>query len=389
MLNGSLPGGTIVGGVEKWVDELAKCLAMEGNEVHIMGFNSLNNPINFRRGGIRYHPEPKKYFGDIFLLAKCISKQIIDLHKQYKFDLIHGHVGDQMFGAILAKESVNIPIVTTVHAVLDEYLCSQREIAMILPKRFLRTLPRAVTHVASVFVREYFAYRYSDILVFVSHYSLRVARQLYHTNTKRAYVVYGGISAKPNIDRMSEKGSGKKRLLFVGRVEPRKGLHYLIKALPLVPEDVKVTVVGHLPKGEEYTTYLTNMITKLNVQQRMEFIGIANDEQKWKLYSLSDVLVSPSIHEALSLVILEAMSSGLPVVASNVGGIPEVVKDGYNGLLFNVRDSKGLAEKVTMLLNDSELRERMGSNARRGVYGRTWSNVAEEYMRIYQKCISG
>jgi glycosyltransferase involved in cell wall biosynthesis len=388
MLNGPLPEGTIVGGVEKWVYELAKCLTSEGNEVHIMGHNSLNSPTSFRQGDLHFHAEPSRYFGDMFLRAKCVSKHIIDLHKHCKFDLIHGHVGDQMFGAILAKRSLNIPIVTTVHAVLDEYFSSQREIAMIMPKRFLRTLPRALTHVTSVFIREFLAYRYSDILVSVSHYGLRKVKQLYNTDLRKAYVVYGGVSPRPIIGRASEKASGNKRLLFVGRVEPRKGLHYLIKALPLMSKEAKVTVVGHLPEADEYTAYLRNLITKLNVQKRVEFAGIANDEQKWKLYNLSDVFVVPSVHEALSLVVLEAMNSGLPVVASNVGGMPEVVKNGRNGLLFNARDFKSLAEKVVGLLDDNRLRERMGSNARRSVYRMTWSTVAREYMSIYDKCVS-
>jgi len=94
--------------------------------------------------------------------------------------------------------------------------------------------------------------------------------------------------------------------------------------------------------------------------------------------------VLPSIHEGLGLVILEAMSVGLPVVATNVGGIPEVVKDGYNGLLFEPRNWKDLAEKITFLLNDDEMRERMGKNAKKSVHGMTWTKTAREYTRIYE-----
>ena len=82
------------------------------------------------------------------------------------------------------------------------------------------------------------------------------------------------------------------------------------------------------------------------------------------------------------------MNAGLPVVASNVGGIPEVVKDGENGLLFEPRNWMDLAEKITSLLNDDEMLERMGKNAKRSVHGMTWTKAAKEYTKIYEKYIS-
>lgn len=155
------------------------------------------------------------------------------------------------------------------------------------------------------------------------------------------------------------------------------------------PKDAEVTIAGARSfSGGQYEAYLRNMIAKLNVQRQVKFLGSVSREEKWKLYGLSDLFVLPSIHEALGLVILEAMSIGLPVIASNVGGIPEVVKEGYNGLLFEPSNWKDLADKITLLLNDDEMRERIGKNAKKSVYGMTWAKAARKYTRIYENYCS-
>jgi glycogen(starch) synthase len=389
MLNGPLPMGEIEGGVTRWVYELATHLTQLGHEVHIMGYGDYVRPISIVWRGLQYHGVPKRYFGDNLLLGKSLSNHIVKLHKHYKYDLIHGH-GHHTFPAILTRKSLNVPVLTTIHAVeIDEFLTCHKEIQTIYGLKFFgpRRLSNALTHTTNAFIREYFTYKYSDALITVSQHSLRKLQELYHPNVK-TYVVYGGISSSEARKPLKEHSS-KRKLLFVGRIDPRKGLHYLIKALPLIPKDVEVTIAGaHSLSGGRYEDYLQNMIAKLNVQRRVKFLGSVSEEEKWKLYGISDVFVLPSVHEALGLVILEAMSVGLPVVASNLGGIPEVVKHGDNGLLFEPRNWKDLAEKITLLLNDDEMRERMGKNAKRSVHGMTWTKTAREYTRIYENYIS-
>jgi glycosyltransferase involved in cell wall biosynthesis len=391
MLNGPLPTGEIEGGVTRWVYELAIHLTQLGHEVHIMGYGDYVSPISIVQGGLQYHGVPNRYFGDNLLLGKGLSDHIVKLHKHYKYDLIHGHSGHHTFPAILTRKSLNVPVVTTIHAVdMDEFLTCHKEIQTIYGLKFFgpRRLCNALTHITSTFIREYFTYKYSDALVTVSQHSLRQLQELYNPSV-RTYVVYGGISNKFEAEKPLKGNSSKKKLLFVGRVDPRKGLHYLIRALPLMAKDVEVVIAGALSlSGRRYQAYLRNMIAKSNVQRQVKFLGSVSEEEKWKLYSLSDLFVLPSIHEALGLVILEAMSAGLPVVASNLGGIPEVVKDGENGLLFEPRNWKDLSEKTTLLLNDDEMRERLGKNAKRSVQGMTWTKVARKYESIYENYIS-
>jgi len=380
MLNGPLPMGTIHRGVTKWIHELNRHLNYLGHEAHVMGYGNFSSPISFVSDEIHYHAIPRIYF-DNFLLGKCLSNHIVKLNKRYRFDLINGHTGHYTYPAILARGSLNVPVITTIHAIdLDEFLSCHKEMKLIYGLKYFgpRRLGGTIIGISSIFAREYFAHKFSDMLISVSYYSLR----------KKTCVVQGGVAKESREKELAVGNSAKKKLLFVGGIEPRKGLHYLIRALSLTNEDVEVTIAGAGYLGRRYEAYLKNMIAKLNVQKQVKFLGIVDEKEKWKLYRSSDIFVLPSIHEALGLVILEAMSVGLPVIASNVGGIPEIVKDGFNGLLFEPRNSRDLAEKIGTLLNDSGMRERIGRNARRSVPGKTWGNMAREYTKIYESCTS-
>jgi len=389
LLNGPLPIGSMYSGIATWVRELTRHLTHLGHEAHVMGYGHFSSPISFVREGVHYHAIPKMLF-DSFLLGKCLANQVVKLHKRYKYDLINCHTGHYAYPAILAKGSLNIPVLTTIHAIdLDEYLSCHKEMRRIYGLRYFgpRRLGGAITGIASVFAREYFAHKFSDMLISVSHHSLRKLKELYHSSAKTC-VVHGGVSKESREKELTLGNSSKKKLLFVGGIEPRKGLHYLIRALFLTNKDVEVTIAGAGSLGRRYEAYLKNMIAKLNVQKQVKFLGIVDEKEKWKLYRFSDAFILPSIHEAFGLVILEAMSVGLPVIASNVGGIPEIIKDGYNGLLFEPRNPKDLAEKINTLLNDSEMRERISRNAKRSAYGKTWDNVAKKYVEIYENLIS-
>ena len=390
MLSGPLPTREIEGGVTRWVHELANQLTQLGHEVHIMGYGDYDSPKSTIQSELQYHGVSERYFGDNLLLGRSLANHIVKLQKRYKYDLINSHIGYHTFPAILTRKSLNIPVLTTIHAVaIDEFLACQKEMQMIYGLKFFgpRRLGNAPIHTASVFLKEYISYKYSDALITVSQHSFQKLQELYHPSVK-TYVVYGGIS-KFEARKPVKRTSYKKKLLFVGRIDPRKGLHYLIRALPLIPNDIEVTIAGTRSlSGGRYNDYLQNMIATLDVQRQIKFLGSVSEKEKWNLYRLSDLLVLPSIHEALGLVILEAMNAGLPVVASNVGGIPEVVKDGENGLLFEPRNWMDLAEKITSLLNDDEMLERMGKNAKRSVHGMTWTKAAKEYTKIYEKYIS-
>lgn len=153
-------------------------------------------------------------------------------------------------------------------------------------------------------------------------------------------------------------------LLEVGRLCDVKGQGELIAALPLLGhDDVSVLLAGDdIEAGGAYRKALESRAHELGVERRIRFLGYRDDVPA--LLAAADVLVLPSWVEGLPLVVLEAMAAGLPVVASAVGGTPEVVVDGETGLLVPPRDAQALARALGELLADPARRRALGEAGR-------------------------
>jgi glycosyltransferase involved in cell wall biosynthesis len=148
----------------------------------------------------------------------------------------------------------------------------------------------------------------------------------------------------------------------VGRLEPVKGLGFLLEAAALLRPrfpDLRVELAG---SGSDESR-LRSLAERLGLAGSVGFLGWQNDVNA--LHRRWQVLVQPSLHEAFGLAALEAMASGVPVVASATGGLPELVEDEQSGFLVSVGDVEALASRLGRLLEDEALRLRMGEAARR------------------------
>ena len=175
----------------------------------------------------------------------------------------------------------------------------------------------------------------------------------------------------------------KKVVLFTGKLTDKKGIDYLIRAAGKINGDVYI--VGDGPERKN----LEDLAYKLSLNN-VHFLGYMGDERTKEfkeLYYRADVFVAPSVwDEPLGLVILEAMAAKTAVIATRKGGIPLAIKNGVNGFLIRPRNSTQISEAVNKLLDNDELRERMGGNARKIVEKKfTWEIIARKYKRIYQK----
>ena len=137
---------------------------------------------------------------------------------------------------------------------------------------------------------------------------------------------------------------------------------------------------------------LEDLIAKSNLTN-VHLLGYMGNDKKEELkefYYRADVFVAPSIwDEPLGLVILEAMAAKTPVIATRKGGIPLVVKDNYNGFLIRPRNSQEIAEKCNLLLENHELRKKIGEAARKTVEKKfTWEGIANKYIRIYKRAFT-
>ncbi|MGD0821860.1 MAG: glycosyltransferase family 4 protein [Desulfomonilia bacterium] len=191
---------------------------------------------------------------------------------------------------------------------------------------------------------------------------------------------------------LPEKSRDKFIIFSLGRLVEWKGHTYLIDAISLMNE----VPLPHLLIGGEGTLYqeLTTKVQKMNLSDRVTFLGHIPGNLISKYFSLADIYVQPSIidrdgtTEGLGVTLLEAMACEKPCIGSRVGGILDIIKDGENGFLVDPADPTQLAESITILLRDERLRREMGKNARRFVENNySWDTKAKELIEIYKNLI--
>lgn len=175
------------------------------------------------------------------------------------------------------------------------------------------------------------------------------------------------------------------KILFIGRLIPRKGFQRVVRALPRVRELVQrpfeVEVVGSGAARSD----LDREAERLGVSDLIRYVGMVPYERLEKTYQFADIFVLTSLSEGMPSVILEAMSCGLPVVASDVGGNNELVAEGENGYLVRGDDIEKLAGDLARLIDDAPLRSRMGSRSRQRAVKYDWRAIMGEYDRLYKR----
>jgi len=176
-------------------------------------------------------------------------------------------------------------------------------------------------------------------------------------------------------------------LFSMGRLVLIKGYDILIKAFSRIVEEnpnLDLIIAG---RGVEERN-LKDLVVKRGLEDRVKFVGFVRGDEKILLLKGCKFFICPSRREALGVVNIEALAAGKPVVAFNVDGIPDLIKDGENGLLAKPRDSEDLASKMQMLLRDNQLLERMSRQALMMVKRYDWLEIARQYESLYEEMIS-
>jgi glycosyltransferase involved in cell wall biosynthesis len=233
-------------------------------------------------------------------------------------------------------------------------------------------------------LRRWIITRKTDRFIAVSREMLEALREAGIAPKKLALISNGIERAAPcSID----PGALRKELsaegpvvLFVGRLVKEKGLDRLLRAWAALPghEGMLLLIAGDGPLRED----LESQTRALGLFPSVRFLGHQTDVTK--LYSIAELFVLPSKTEGMSNSLLEAMAAGLPVVASNVGGNKDVIKDHESGFLVDWEDTKLCVGILLTVLSDTELRQRIGNAARRQVSAFAMDDVAERYRDLYQ-----
>ncbi len=307
----------------------------------------------------------------------CAAEFFYSLWRIAKFkpDVIHAHWSlPQGLVGVIAKGISGIPCVTTIHG-SDVFG---------LRSAFFKKLNAIV-------------FRNSDACTVNSRATARIARDV-SDNVKIRVLPMGVDTTWPkkshNVATLREKLKiNGPVILFVGRLIDWKGATYLIKAMPEILQHIqeaKAILVGSGPQKDD----LVHLAGTLAVEGQVVFIDEVPQQELLDFYAVADIFVLPSIinekgeNEGLGVVLLEAMASGLPVIGSNVGGIPDIVKDKFNGLLVEQKKPKDLAEKIIKLAGSEKLRVQMGENGRRFVRENfDWDIIAKRFIHVYDSLL--
>ncbi|SCK09382.1 glycosyltransferase family 4 protein [Vogesella sp. LIG4] len=224
--------------------------------------------------------------------------------------------------------------------------------------------------------------RLGQSIITVSEYDRQLAISKKVAKPSQLFTIHNGIESI-TFPSQSENVRPKNTLIMVARFAKPKNPKLLLEAMPLLPKNVHCILVGDGPSQSQ----CKKLTTKLNIESRIEFTGESDNIPA--LLGSASIFILLSHHEGLPLAIIEAMRSGLPVVASDVGGIPELVEDGVTGFLVpRYAKPKTVASLVLKILNDSELLEDMGKAARkRYLMHFTEKIMLDKINNVYQNVI--
>lgn len=353
------------GGISEHVHHLTIELRKRGHEVKILTSGNKNKHFPFTdpdyviRVGKSFKVPINKSLTNI-TFSPLITKRVKEILSN-RYDIVHVHGSLAPTLPLLAVNYANTSIVVTFHAAHNDSVLYEI-FKPILSRSFLKIhTPIAVSQVAKESVEKYFPGDY--------------------------VIVPNGIDVdrfSPEVDSISSlREPGVFNLLFVGRLEPRKGIKDLLKALPYVFKilpNVKLIVVGGGPLMRWYTKKVEE-----ELKGKVIFTGTAPPEMLPHYYRTADLFVSPATGgESFGIVLLEAMASGIPIVASDIPGYNNVVENGKEGLLVPPESPQLLASAIVTLLKRENLRKKMGEMGRlKATQNFAWPKITRKIEEIY------
>ena len=384
-------GGWETGGMNVYVRELSRGLSRLGVQTDV--FTRRQDPdvpdvVGLGEHARVIHVEAGPPRGmDKYAVVDYLSEFACNVQRYRNFmgaryDLIHAHYWLSGRLAGLFKEHWNTPVVAMFHTLGDmknrvaqDSAELEQQVRVDIERRTMATADRIIA--ATKVDREHMV-------------------QGYGADPRRISIVPGGVDLDLFVPgsrqaARAQLGLGPERtLLFVGRIQRLKGIDVLIRAAHLLGDStgpLRVLIVGGAGGGasEEARELarLRALVDELGMGDRTRFVGAVDQDRLPLYYRAADVTVMPSTYESFGLVAVEAQACGTPVVASRVGGLATIVKDGENGMLVPWRDPRLFADEIRSILNDDALARELTSGALATAARYGWSAVAERTHAIY------
>ncbi len=249
--------------------------------------------------------------------------------------------------------------------------------------------------------------RHADMIIAATQAELAQLQWLYEVKTDHVRVVPPGVDLgrfypipKDEAKEFIGTPVEKRLILFVGRIEPLKGIDTLLRAFArlrdqgvLERQKVWLSVIGGDASVSESQmsqemARLNKMRRELKLKEMVTFLGKRDQDTLPYYYSAADVVVVPSHYESFGMVALEAMACGTPVVASQVGGLAYLVQNGETGFHVPDQDPVALSDQLLAIIENDELLERMRVNAAEYAKGFSWQIIAKQILNLYKEIIS-
>ena len=378
-------GAENTGGMSVYIRELCKELGRRGHIVDV--FTRTHEPIhdqiiefgqNARLIHFKAGDEEDTNRLKIYPYLSEFSRQVDKFSRQngYHYDLIHSHywlsglVGRQL------QQWWDIPHVTMFHTLgavknaVDTGI-REPELRIKSEKEIIKDCHRIIAPTG----------REKDYLI-----------NYYNASPETISIIPCGVNLdifriiEKEIARNSLGFNGEGIILFVGRIVPIKGIDKLLMALNHLEniERLRLLVIGGNKNCQDEVNRLRRLSKSLKIESSVTFLGLVEQEKLPYFYSAADICVFPSHYESFGLVALESLACGTPVVATDVGGIRSVVRDGETGYIVLDNVPHLLAEKITLALSMPRAKTDASCSIRESVFKFSWSNIAEATLQEYQ-----
>jgi D-inositol-3-phosphate glycosyltransferase len=396
-------GGKDTGGMNVYVREITRQLGVMGIHVdvftrsqnehvpHVLHDLGYGNRIVHIRAGSEF-PLPKKE------LVTYLPQFVEGIHefsesKGISYDLLHSHYWMSGMAAIELKKNWGIPIVHMFHT-LGVMKNRVAQTPVELEGEYRIDGEREVLKAADKIIAATTA-EYAQLL------------WLYQADVNKIMIIPPGVDVGRFYPIPSDEAKEYigvppcgRMLLFVGRIEPLKGLDVLIEAISIMQQNEVLKenpfclaiIGGDAEESAEHENFEISRIKALSekygLSDMVTFLGKKNQDSLPYYYSAAEAVVVPSQYESFGMVALEAMACGTPVVASQIGGLAYLVQDGVTGFTVPVDDPLELADKLTSIIQDPNLRDRMGKQAVKVAQDYAWEKIASKLLVVYEELLA-
>jgi glycosyltransferase involved in cell wall biosynthesis len=371
----------IVGGIARHCYGLAKALATLGNEVHIFTLDFPGTPAYEETPeGVKIHRVAcelghPNFLTWVLLFNHFIEKRMADVSREMRFDVLHVHDWLTAPAGITFKHSTSKPMVLTMHSTEHGRSGIHNP-----DSSTIDGIEWWATYEASKVITTSGPMKHEVC----GHFKLPWEKVEIIPNAVDPSKYHGSIDREAVRNRYGVQPH-EKLILSVGRLVPQKGIEYLIQAVPNVAwrhPEAKFVIVGE----GWYRDHLQYLAGTTGQAWRINFTGFIPDQELIALTMSADVLVISSIYEPFGIVALEGMAAGVPVVASQVGGLTEIIEHDKTGVLVYPRNPDSIAWGIDHVLSNPELAKWLVQNAKKVVQKvYSWEAIAKKTVKLYKE----